>query len=275
MKTCNQIRHRIPEALADELGQVDQQALLTHLRGCPRCAEEYRQAQSAWAALASARVVVPPSRLRANVLAAVRAAPAQPAAVLTPLKFLLPGLVAAVASVTLFVAHDPDCRTPLAIACCSALWAGVYGLGFAVLLGSRSGSPTRTLASRALLAAAGGLFLARACPTEPGERLGFPLISAIATAATTSVGWALLLGLIIGAVPLAVSLLLVRVAKPTIGSQLATAGIYFAAVAPALYLESSTLALMGLLALLAGTALGALGSSVSEWALRRPTTAAA
>ena len=279
MKTCNDIRRRTPEALTGELALADQQALLAHLRGCPRCAEQYRQAESAWTALASAIVVVPPDRLRANVLAAVRAAPdRQPSEtgwLVAPLKFLVPGLVAAVATATLFVAHDPDCRTPLAIACCSALWAGVYGLGFAVLLGSRFGSPTRALAARALLAAAGGLLLARACPTEPGERFGLPIVSAIATAAMTSVPWALLLGLIIGAVPLTLSVLLVRASRMTIRSQVATAGIYFAAVAPALYLESSTLALTGLAALLVGTAAGALGSTLSEWVLRRPALRAA
>ena len=260
------------EAAAGEPGQPPW--FEWHLASCPGCAAEFQSVRSSWQVLGKAAAIQPPDGLRPRVLQAVRAARQKQVSVaprVSPLRYVLLGLAAAIASVVLVVAHDPDCRSPLAVACCSATWAGVYGLGFAVMLGSRRGSPIRALASRALLAAIGGLLLVRACPTEPGERLAVPFLSALATAAMTSVPWALLLGLLVGAVPLTISLLLVRTSGITIRSQLGTAGLYLAAVAPALYLESSSLALAGLLALLTGTVLGALGPMFSEWMLRRPS----
>ena len=274
MNACERAHRWVVEALSGELDDSGQRALSLHLADCEKCAGEFQTLKGAWQALDSAPEPATPSALRSQVLARVRAAreseTVTPSRMFAPLRVIVPALLAALASVALLVAHDPDCRSPLAIACCSALWAGVYGLGFAVFLASRKGTPARSLAARALVAAAGGMFLVRLCPTEPGQSFALPLLSAMARVADTMPAVGFALGLALGAAPLVLAILVVRTVRPSLRGELATAGIYFSALAPALYLESSTLALTGLIAVLAGAAVGVLAPPLLELALRRP-----
>ena len=242
-----------------------------HVSGCATCREEWSELQLAWDALESVPEADPPLGLRARTLAAVAAVrlAEEPswASFLKPLKFLGPALLASLASILVFVARDPDCRTPLAVACCGLLWAAIYALAFATLRASHGNAPGRSVAARSLLAAAGGILLVRFCPDELPGRAG--LAAGLAAAAAASPAWAFMLGMAIAALPLVVAVVLIPSRPPQLWGGLATAGMYFAALAPALYLSSNVMALGGLWTLLTGAAVGTLGPVAFELAIFR------
>lgn len=277
MTRCEKARSQMTALLSDEPRAEEHLALEGHIVECPDCAAEFHAMRRAWQALDAAPQITPPADLRDSVLSAVAAAREREAQMrsswTSAIKFLVPGVLAAVASVALIVVPDPDCRTPLAVACCGTLWAGVYALAFAVLFGSQRKSPSRALVGRSLAAAAGGLLLVRFCPPEGGNGgfLTIPFLAELAGRATESPALAFALGLGLAAVPLAIAMLVIspRSRRPSVNAELATASIYFSLIAPALYLASSFMALAGLVALLGGAALGALAPALLEIPLRR------
>jgi hypothetical protein len=276
MEPCERAKSSILPALRAELGAEEARALARHLASCPQCAEEYRGIEQAWALLDRVAVAAPPPQLRDAVLSVVAATREREARTHPPwraaLLALVPGVLAALASLVLIVLPDPDCNTPLAVACCGALWAGLYALAFTVLAGSQRKSFSRALAGRALIAAAGGLLLVRLCPAESSAGFTVPLLDGLAAAASTSAPSAFGLGLLVAAVPLSLALLFVRPGGvPQAKGGLAMSGIYFALLAPALYLASGPLAFTGLLTLLAGAAAGSLVPTSLELLLRKRT----
>lgn len=266
---------RCDDAQADMLPLVEgtlsgsaRRAIDDHVRGCRACAAELDQVRRGWIALDALPLVpAPRSEVRASVLRAVQPAKAPRR---RHLATVLGGIGAALATVALIVVPDPDCRSPAAIACCAMLWVAVYAVGFSVLAASRRGDGVNAIAGRGLLAAAGGLLLVRACPGESAELIPIPFLSGLAERATESSAIAFLYGGLLGAAPLALALLLLRSSRATVAGNVATAGIYLAALAPALYLASSYLALTGLLALIAGAVAGAMAPALVEVAIRRP-----
>lgn len=277
MAACELARSsRLLAAARSELAPEEQQAVERHLAACGTCSAELELLRRGWEALAAAPTITPPSELRDAVLTRVAAAQEHEALGRPPwviaLQCLVPAVAAALASVAFVVLRDPGCRTPLALACCGALWAGAYALAFAVLVGSRRHTTGRALARRGLLAAAGGLFLTGACPNDAGEMISIPVFSDIATAAATSTGMAFALGLVLAGAPLLLAMLLIPARQPRPAGELGSSAIYFALLAPALYLQSNALALAGLFALVGGAALGALGPGLLELRLRAPVT---
>ena len=277
MDTCEITRSNVVAVIRGELSAEEQQAFDRHVATCPTCSSELASLRRVWDELGAAPSLAPPPRLREDVLSRVAAArergvPARPAWAFA-LRFLVPGVVAALASVAFVVLRDPGCRSPLALACCGAVWAGAYALAFAVLVGSRRESPGRALAGRGLLAAAGGLFLTGVCPDESGRSFVIPFFSHLVATAATSAGMAFTLGLVLAALPLLVAMLVVPARRPKLTAELGASAMYFALLVPALYLQSSFLAFAGLLALVAGAALGALGPALLELRLRRPAEA--
>lgn len=278
MSECDRARSQMVARLSGELGAEDTRSLDSHVAACPSCASERHAIQRAWLALDAAPRVVPPAGLRDAVLSTISVAREREAQThpswTSALRFLIPAIAAAVASVALIVVPDPDCRSPLAVGCCGTLWAGVYALAFAVLVGSKRKSPSRALVGRGLAAAAGGLLLVRFCPPESGNRsfLTIPFLADLAGRASESPAIAFALGLSLAAVPLIIAVLVIspRSRRPSINGELGTAAIYFSLLAPALYLASSFMALVGLIALLGGAALGALAPVLLEIPLRRP-----
>lgn len=277
MDRCEITRSNVVSAIRGEVSAEEQQAFDEHIAACHACSEEVALLRGIWDALGAAPSIAPPSRLRDSVLSRVAAAREREASVRAPwafaLRSLVPGLAAALASVAFVVLRDPGCRSPLALACCGALWAGAYALAFAVLTGSRRRSPARALAGRGLLAAAGGLFLTGVCPDESGRGFAIPIVADIASAAATSPGMAFALGVVLAALPLLAVMLVVPARRPGPASEIGATGIYLGLLAPALYLQSSFLAFAGLLALVAGAALGALAPALLELRLRRPSEA--
>lgn len=252
-----------------------------HVGACEACAAELGTLRTGWVALDAVPEIAPRRELRNAVLAAVAAAREHEAAARTTwrsaLRFLLPAIGAALASAVVLVLPDPDCRTPLAVAFCSVLWAGVYALAFAVLLGSQRQSPSRAVVVRGVGAAAAGMLLVTFCPDGAGQTSPLPLLGAAAAAAAASPVAAFALGLGLAAVPLALAVLLVPPSgpRPRVGRAFGTAGLYFALLAPALYLVSSFLAVGGLVALLVGAAVGALAPVLLELPLRQPVAESA
>lgn len=272
MKTCAEIQGELARAVRDDLGTDERARLELHLTGCPACAGEYEALRHAWTALDNALDMGPPMSVRESVLAAVRRTPAKTAR-LRPVRALLGAAAATLASVVIVVVPDPDCRTPLAIACCAAVWGLVYGVAFVGVL-ARSGTESfRMVASRGLLAGGVGLGLAGVCPMEPGAGL---LPVSLASFATESSAALFLLGLLLCGLPATLAVLVLRPAREwRTAFAVASAAIAFALVAPALYLGSSALALSGLFALLAGSALGTLAPPLVELRLRPASAGAA
>ncbi|MDX2093032.1 MAG: hypothetical protein SFX73_34635 [Kofleriaceae bacterium] len=266
-------------ALRGDLAEHEAGALEKHVRTCAACAAEVGALRAAWTALDAVPAVTPPVALRSSVLAAIASARKGDAHTRpswrSEVRFLIPGVAAALASVAFLVAPDPDCRTPLAIAACGAVWAGVYALAFAVLMSSYRKGPARVLAGRGLAAAAGGLLLVRLCPTEDRGSV-LPFLSDLATQAASSPAIAFALGSALAALPLALAVICIpaRAGEAGLRDELVTGAMYFTLLAPALYLGSSFLALGGLLALLGGAALGALAPLLVELLLRRTAAGA-
>jgi hypothetical protein len=276
MAACELDTARLLAAARGELAAEEQQAIERHLVACGTCSDEFELLRLGWAALGAAPTITPPTELRGAVLTRIASAREHEArgrpSWAIALQCLVPAVAAAVASVAFVVLRDPDCRTPLALACCGALWAGAYALAFAVLVGSRRDTPGRALARRGLLAAAGGLVLTGVCPNDAGDKLAIPVFSDIAAAAAMSTGMAFALGLVLAGAPLLLAMLVIPARRPRPKGELGASAIYFALLAPALYLQSNALALAGLFALVAGAALGALGPGLLELRLRAPET---
>lgn len=279
MVPCELARSRLLAAARGGLGEDEQQLLKRHLVGCASCSRELEQLRRGWETLGAAREVIPPAGLRDAVLARVAAVREQQArgrpSWMIAVTCILPAVATALASVAFVVLRDPGCRTPLALACCGALWAGSYALAFAALVANRRDTPGRALARRGLLAAAAGLLLTSVCPNDAGEMFAIPIISDIAAGAATSTAMAFTLGLVLAGVPLLVATLVIPARRPRAAAELAASGVYFALLAPALYLQSNALALGGLLALVAGAALGAICPGLIEFTLRSPVTRSA
>lgn len=266
---CRDARAQMLDDSCGSLSESSRRALVGHVATCPACAVESADIRRGWSALDMLPDERSPAQLRATVLGAVesrRRTDAVPAT--SRLVPVLGGLVAAVATVTLLVGQDPDCRSPVSIACCGALWVVAYAVAFALLGRKSSGDATRALVGRGLLAAAGGLLLVRMCPGESGELIPLPFLTTLAEQASSSLWSGFTYGALLGAMPLVLTLIVVRLRRPTVGAGVRSAGIQFLALAPALYLASSYLALVGLLAVLTGAAVGALTPALFEAWLR-------
>lgn len=275
MDACHDATSRMLAALRGDLGAGERVEFERHLASCASCAKEMDSLQQAWLALDDAAAAAPPTSLRDAVLsrvAAAREADAKRVQWTSVLKSLLPGLAAALVSLFLAV-PDPDCRTPLGIACCGAVWVALYGTAFAVFIATRRGSIGRALVARGLAAATGGLLLANACPMGSGGVAGALFPAARSWAITSSAG-AFAVGFFLVAVAVSAAVVLVPPRKSGMGPALATAALSIALLAPALYLGSSVLALSGLVALLAGAAAGALAPSLLDAVLRGRTAEA-
>lgn len=267
---CRDFREQLLDEARGTLSESTQHALTEHVAGCAGCAAEREHVQRAWSALDEMPAQQVPVHLRATVLATIDARrPAGIARRVPRIASVLGGIAAAVTTVTLLVAQDPDCRSPVSIACCGVLWVVAYALAFALLRRNPSKDGTRALVGRGLVAAGGGFLLVRMCPGESGELIPLPYLGALAEQAATSASSAFIYGALLGAIPLALALFVIRLRRPTLGAGLKTAGIYFVALAPALYLASSYLALLGLLAMLGGAAVGALAPAMAEVLVRR------
>ena len=277
MNPCRAASSGMLAALRGDASAQERADVEGHLASCTSCAHEMASLRRAWLALDVAAAVAPPASLRDAVLsriAAAREAEAKGWVQWTwVLKSLLPGLAAALVSLYL-AAPDPDCRTPLAIASCGAVWVALYGTAFAVFIASRRGSAGRALAARGLAAATGGLLLVRACPMESGGLAGVLFPGARSWAATSAAG-GFAVGFFLVAVAVSVAIIVVPPRTSGISAALSTAGVSLALLAPALYLGSSVLALSALLALLAGAAAGALAPSLLDAALRGRAAGAA
>lgn len=270
MDACRSASSRMLAALRGDASALERLELESHLGSCADCAREMASLRAAWSALDEVADVAPPASFRDAVLSrvsATREADAKRRVQWTwILKSLLPGLGAALVSLFL-AAPDPDCRTPLAIACCGAVWVALYGTAFAIFIASRRGTVGRSVAARGLAAATGGLLLARACPMESGGLAG-ALFPAARAWTATSVAGAFAVGFFPVAVAVTAAIVIVRPRPSGIRSALSTAGVSLGLLAPALYLGSSVVALTALVALLAGAAAGALAPSLLETALR-------
>ncbi len=276
MDDCSASRSRMLALVRDDASAEERLDVERHVASCVSCAREMDSVRGAWLALDEAADVVPPPALRDAVLSRIAAARESEAKGRVQwtwvFKSLLPGLGAAL--VSLFLATpDPDCRTPLAIASCGAVWVALYGTAFAVFIASRRGSAGRAVAARGLAAATGGLLLARACPMESGGLAGV-LFPAARAWAVTSVAGAFAVGFFLVAVAVSAAIILVPPRTSGIRAALSTAGVSIGLLAPALYLGSSVLALSALVALLAGAAAGALAPSLLDAALRARTAEA-
>lgn len=260
------------QMVADSRGapsERSRRALAEHVAGCQACAIEIEGIRRSWSALDMLPEESLPAHLRSAVLGAIESQrTVRPESKTSRLVPAIGGLVAAVATVMLLVGQDPDCRSSLSIACCGVLWVLAYALAFAVVKRRPSGDVTRTFVGRGLLAAASGLLLVRMCPGRSSELVPLPFLTTLAEQASTSPWSGVAYGALLGAIPLVLALLVVRLRRPTVGTGLRTAGVYYVALAPALYLASSYLALVGLIAVLAGAALGALAPALLEVWLR-------
>lgn len=266
---CRDAQANMLDDSRGSIAEPSRRALVEHLTRCSACATEVEDIRRGWSALDMLPDESLPMHVRARVLDVVEARLGTRAA--TKTSRLVPaigGLGAAVATVTLLVGQDPDCRSALSIACCGVLWVLAYAVAFALLGRKPSGAPTRTLVGRGLLAAGGGLLLVRMCPGESSELVPLPFLTTLAEHASTSIWSGFAYGALLGALPLALALIIVRLRRPTVGAGLRTASVQFIALAPALYLGSSYLALIGLFAVLAGTAVGALAPALLEAWLR-------
>lgn len=276
MDACYAASSQILAAVMGDLGAGERAELELHFASCAPCAQEMASLRRAWVAMDQKAEILPPQSLRDSVLSrvsAAREADAKRVQWTSILKSLLPGL--ALALISLFLAvPDPDCRTPLGIACCGAVWVALYGTALAVFIAARRGSAGRALVARGLAAATGGLLLARACPMASGGVAG-ALFPALRPWTMSNIAGAFTLGFFLVAVAVSAAVVLVPPRKSGMRAALSTAAVSVGLLAPALYLGSSALALSALMALLAGAAAGALAPSILDAVLRGQTAEAA
>lgn len=263
LPSCDSARPLLLQAATGSVSASERRTLDEHLANCEACAADLVAVERGWIALDGIPAPdVLPARLRAQVLAAVAAAPTRRSGVRS-LAALVGAIAAAFATTALIVVPDPDCRSAAAVACCAGVWIGAYALAFSLVF-RRRGLASHGFAIRGLVAAAAGLLLVRVCPGESEGVLAIPFMSSIAARAADSHAIAFGFGALLGGVPLALAVLAVRHGRKTVGTSVASSGIYLAALGPALYLASSYLALAGLVALVAGAVIGALLPPLAE-----------